>query len=381
MKNLITILIFLFLSGIVWGQIQNPGFEEGTLHWTGDSHLSISEETSIVHNGSKSLNCTFDSQTQSQCDLRNDFVDGITEGNSYDLTAWFYDNDPAGRARLTMSWYDSADNLISTSYGSNYTSDQAAWQQLSMTATAPTGAVKVKVGARFYDVSSNWDGDCTIYADDFDGTPPLPVELTTFTALASGNVVELHWKTATEVNNYGFYVERASESLAATNSGESKNCETIDFVNGHGNSSSPKEYSYVDETIGGSGKYFYRLKQVDVDGSYEYSPVVEVYVGAPEKFELSQNYPNPFNPTTTITYSIPTLPASSPLAKGRTEVGFVTLKVYDILGREVATLVNQHQSTGRYTVKFNASGLNSGIYFYKLQAGDFTQVRRMMLVK
>ncbi|GEM_PF-7048044 len=104
-------------------------------------------------------------------------------------------------------------------------------------------------------------------------------------------------------------------------------------------------------------------------------------IGVPEKYSLSQNYPNPFNPTTTITYSIPTLPASSPLAKGRTEVGFVILKVYDILGREVATLVNKHQSPGTYTVKFNASKLNSGIYFYKLQAGNFTQVKRMMLIK
>ncbi len=109
-----------------------------------------------------------------------------------------------------------------------------------------------------------------------------------------------------------------------------------DFVSGHGNSNSPKEYAYIDKTIGESGKYIYRLKQVDVDGLYEYSSVVETYVGAPEKFELSQNYPNPFNPTTTIKYSIPAT------AVGDENFRPVQLKVYDIPGREVATLVNKN---------------------------------------
>jgi len=98
----------------------------------------------------------------------------------------------------------------------------------------------------------------------------------------------------------------------------------------------------------------------------------------PKGFELFQNYPNPFNPTTKIKY---TIPSSSHLEKGRTEVGFVTLKVYDILGREIATLVNKKQSAGTYEVKFDASSLTSGIYFYKLKIGGFTATKNMMLVK
>ena len=111
------------------------------------------------------------------------------------------------------------------------------------------------------------------------------------------------------------------------------------------------------------------------------SDIVSENFKVPEKFALSQNYPNPFNPSTTIKYTIPTLPASPRLAKGRTEVGFVTLKVYDILGREVVTLVNEKKSPGYYSVVFNTQNLPSGIYFYRLQTGEFTQTRKMILLK
>ena len=356
MKKIFTVLFFL--SGLVWGQIQNPGFEDGTAHWTGDSHLTISEETTIVHGGSKSLNCTFDSQTQSQCDLRNDFVEGITAGNSYTLTAWFYDNDAAGRGRLVMEWYDASDNFISNSWGPNYTTDQTDWQQLSMTATAPTDAAKVKVGARFYDVNSNWDGDCTIYVDDFDGTPPLPVELTTFSASIVNNKVELNWETATEVNNFGFNVERRPET---------GNWNKVGFVEGYGNSYSPKHYTFTDSKVS-TGKYFYRLKQIDIDGSFEYSDEVEVHLGTPSEFELSQNYPNPFNPTTNIQFSIP-------------KASKVKLVVFNVIGEQVAELVNKNMEAGYHNVQFNAGNLNSGIYIYKLETDGFVKIRKMMLVK
>ncbi|GEM_PF-6018542 len=117
-----------------------------------------------------------------------------------------------------------------------------------------------------------------------------------------------------------------------------------DFVNGHGNSNSPKEYAYIDKTIGESGKYIYRLKQVDVDGLYEYSQIVEVYVGAPEKFELSQNYPNPFNTATTIKYTLtPSLSLGERVSAGQVRGKIpVSLKVYDIFGRETITPVNKN---------------------------------------
>jgi len=141
----------------------------------------------------------------------------------------------------------------------------------------------------------------------------------------------------------------------------------VGFVNGNGNSNSPKNYSFVDDKVT-AGKYSYRLKQVDNDGQFEYSKAIEVDFGAPKEFELSQNYPNPFNPTTTIRFSLP-------------EAGSVKLKLYDILGQEIKALVDEFKESGIHTVSFDASDLNSGLYIYKLEANGFTQVRKMTLIK
>jgi len=206
---------------------------------------------------------------------------------------------------------------------------------------------------------------------------PLPVELSSFSAFVIGSGVKLSWETETEVNNYGFEVLRqahTSTSLSVTG------WEKIGFINGNGNSNSPKNYSFVDHNVN-TGKYSYRLKQIDNDGQFDYSKAIEVDLGAPKKFELSQNYPNPFNPTTKIRYTIPTTPSSSHLVKGRSEVGFVSLKVYDILGNEIVTLVNEEKPAGIYEVEFNSTGVASGIYFYKLQSGSFVQTRKMLVLK
>ena len=206
-------------------------------------------------------------------------------------------------------------------------------------------------------------GERMLY-DDFSVTygGAVPIELTSFTANVSDNAVKLTWATATEVNSYGFEIERTSVK---------NTWETLGFVEGAGNSNSPKEYSFVDNSVS-NGKYTYRLKQIDLDGSYKYSKEIEVTVGAPTKFELAQNYPNPFNPTTTINYAIPKVSESGVA---------VQLKVYDALGREVATLVNGKQTAGEYSVKFDASKMTSGIYFYTLRAGNFVQTRKMILMK
>jgi hypothetical protein len=195
------------------------------------------------------------------------------------------------------------------------------------------------------------------YANELSSTP-LPVELTSFSATTIGKDVKLSWNTATEINNYGFDVER---SVAK---GE---WEKIGFVNGNGNSNSPKNYSFVDDSVT-AGTYSYRLKQIDNDGQFEYSKTVEVNLNAPKKFELSQNYPNPFNPTTTISYNIP-------------EASNVKLTIYNLLGQEIITLVNKFEEAGVHTATFNASELNSGLYIYKLQAGSFNQTRKMTLIK
>ncbi len=192
---------------------------------------------------------------------------------------------------------------------------------------------------------------------------PLPVELTSFSATTIGSTVKLSWQTATEVNNYGFEVERMSNVKGQT----SDTWEKIGFVEGSGNSNSPKDYSFVDDKVN-AGKYSYRLKQIDNDGQFEYSKTVEVDMNGVKKYELTQNYPNPFNPTTTISYVLP-------------QAGMVRLTLYNILGQEIRTLVNEVKEAGTHTFNFDASDLNSGMYIYKIESGSFTQTRKMTLVK
>ena len=196
-------------------------------------------------------------------------------------------------------------------------------------------------------------------------TGPLPVELTSFSAhfnkLNDQSSVLLNWTTATEVDNYGFEVQRASTPLSP------RAWETLGFVNGHGNSNSPKEYSFVDlNPLNGNSKY--RLKQIDTDGKFEYSDIIELKTNLLKNYILEQNYPNPFNPTTVISYSIPT-------------ASFVSVKVFDVLGNTIATLVNEHQEVGSYKVSFNASALSNGVYFYKIHSGGFTDIKKMLLLK
>jgi hypothetical protein len=190
----------------------------------------------------------------------------------------------------------------------------------------------------------------------------LPVELTSFTAKQSVNSVELRWATATEVSNFGFDIERAS--LVTQNN--QTNWEKIGFINGHGNSNSPNNYSFIDNKPL-SGKSQYRLKQIDKDGAFQYTKTLEV-MSVILKYNLAQNYPNPFNPTTVITYSIP---ASSN----------VIINVYNVIGELIKTLVNQYQEAGIYKVNFDAGSLSNGVYFYKIQAGNFVEIKKMLLLK
>ncbi|MFZ1290774.1 MAG: T9SS type A sorting domain-containing protein [Melioribacteraceae bacterium] len=215
-----------------------------------------------------------------------------------------------------------------------------------------------------FDPSIEWDG---FAQDTFGGlgdASPLPVELTTFEVGLNKNSAELVWETATEVNNYGFEVERKKLEVNSKNT----EWEKIGFVEGHGNSNAPKYYKFEDKTLSSAGKYLYRLKQIDIDGTFEYSEEVELNFGSPEEFSLNQNYPNPFNPTTKIQFTIPT-------------DSKVRLSIFNVLGEQVAELMNNTLSAGIHSVEFNASKLNSGIYFYKIEAGNFVQIRKMMFTK
>jgi hypothetical protein len=190
------------------------------------------------------------------------------------------------------------------------------------------------------------------------GSTLLPVELSFFSSIVLNDKIKLSWTTITETNNYGFEIERENTQ---------NQFQKIGFVTGNGNSNSPKQYSFIDDTIIEGSTFKYRLKQVDNDGTFEYSKVLEVKI-VPDKLALEQNYPNPFNPTTTIKFSIP-------------EAGYVKLTLYNILAQEIKTLVNESKEAGVHTVNFNASDLNSGLYIYKLEANGLTQTRKMTLVK
>ncbi len=181
----------------------------------------------------------------------------------------------------------------------------------------------------------------------------LHVELTSFSAVVQDAAVILNWQTTTEVNNYGFDIERKTP-LSPSGGRNDSEWVTIGFLEGHGNTNSPKQYNFIDTDIDQSGTYYYRLKQIDNDGTYEYSDVVTVDVGEPQKFYLSQNYPNPFNPETRIDFTLP-------------EKQLVLLRIFNPLGELVDELVNGVKEAGSYSVIFDASKLPSGVYIYRLQ--------------
>jgi hypothetical protein len=190
---------------------------------------------------------------------------------------------------------------------------------------------------------------------------PLPVELTTFTAAAKNKTVFLNWKTVTETNNYGFEVERCALST------ERQAWNKIGFVSGNGNSSSDKEYSFTDKNISGGSKFNYRLKQIDNDGTFEYSSSVEIEI-IPLQFELSQNYPNPFNPSTTIQFSLPV----------QTQL---KINIYNMLGELIKTVSEGMYESGYYNITFDASELSSGTYIYRLESNDFIETKKMLMIK
>jgi hypothetical protein len=192
----------------------------------------------------------------------------------------------------------------------------------------------------------------------------VPVELASFAAtvshLSNSNAVELSWATATELNNQGFFVERKTAN--------SENWISLGFVDGNGTTSETHFYSFSDNNIE-IGSYSYRLKQVDFTGTFRYYELNDmVEVSTPFTYNLEQNYPNPFNPSTTISWQLK-------------NDGLVSIKIFDQLGKEVATLVNEEKAAGSYEIEFNAASLASGVYYYRINAGTFVDTKKMILMK
>lgn len=192
------------------------------------------------------------------------------------------------------------------------------------------------------------------------GLTPLPVELTSFSAKAFSGKVQLDWTTATEINNSGFEIERSFDGNTFF---------TVGFVRGNGTTTEPRSYSFTDDIqFNSTQSIYYRLKQVDYNGDISYSDIVSVELDIPTEFALGQNYPNPFNPSTKIKYSVP-------------QKGIVSIVVYDLIGQQVATILNEVKEAGNYEIDFNSSGLSSGIYFYKMTTNNFSHVKKMSILK
>jgi hypothetical protein len=229
----------------------------------------------------------------------------------------------------------------------------------------------------FYNCKMSWSDDRgstrDIYAQDINpdgqlGSPVIPVELISFNGYYNHGTIILDWTTATETNNTGFEIQKLTTGWLK-----------IGFVQGSGTSTETQRYSFIDDNIT-SGINSYRLKQIDYDGSFEYSGIVEIETGIINQFSLEQNYPNPFNPSTTIKFTIS--PARTKLYAGG-DLRFTVLKVYDVLGNDVATLVNEEKPAGEYKVEFKIDNveLSSGVYFYQLKVDNFIETRKMILLR
>lgn len=186
---------------------------------------------------------------------------------------------------------------------------------------------------------------------------PIPVELTNLAATVNANQVLLSWSTATETNNSGFEIQRKVSDKFIS----------VGFVRGNGTTTEMHQYNFTDK-IERAGKIIYRLKQIDYDGSFEYSKEIEVMVTYGMDYTLEQNYPNPFNPTTKISYSIP-------------QSGFVEINVYDVVGNLIKRLVSENKEAGYYDIQFDGTGLSSGIYYYQLKSGNFIETKKLVLMK
>jgi hypothetical protein len=234
------------------------------------------------------------------------------------------------------------------------------WSDVGGTGTANTTGTITSA-----DTLTSFSNTVFTLANNSGGTNALPVEMTSFAATTTHSNVTLVWKTATEVNNLGFEIERRT---GTTDRLRAANWLRVGFVQGAGTSNSPKEYSFTDNGII-PGVYIYRIKQIDNDGTFKYSASTQVDAGATKGFELLSNCPNPFNPVTEIRFSVPA-------------DGYASLKVYNTLGQEVATLFDGMAQAGHYIqTTFNGSRFASGVYFSRLQYNGECLVQRMLMTK
>jgi hypothetical protein len=256
-----------------------------------------------------------------------------------------------GRA-VTFSWLSNLDNEKVVTAVTVYREDAGGWVQVGDVTDASSSDPRI-VTVNGVTQFSRW----TVSGSSV----PLPIQLASFSAsVIRDKDVEVTWKTVSETNNYGFEIQRKRGTTGAW--------KKLGFVPAHGTTLDEQSYAYLDRSVT-FGKYFYRIAQIDLDGKSKTFPEIEVIAGVnPSQFLLAQNYPNPFNPSSTIEYALP-------------KPSYVTLRIYDMLGRLVQTLVDETQEAGLYQVQLNASGFASGVYFYRLTAGSFVDVKKLVLVR
>jgi Secretion system C-terminal sorting domain len=379
---------------VTWDMTTNVNLDGFITYGTGPNPDGLGGQTSIAidssggpTNGNIYLLCSVE-RTSNSDPLDVMFARSTNGGTSFSAPVrinddpgtsayqWFGTMSVAPNGRIDVIWLDTRDNpgtYLSALYYSKSTDGGLTWsanEKLSDYFDPHLGwPNQQKMGDYFHMVSDNngarlawagtFNGEQDVYYSYITDSTTVPVELVSFTASASANVVTLNWATATEINNHGFEIERSVDKT---------DWKTIGFKEGKGTTSEPQNYSFTDNLSGFSNtKIYYRLKQIDYNGNYKNSNIVEIEI-APATFELTQNYPNPFNPSTTISYE---LPVSS----------FVTIKVFNVLGNEVSTLVNEQKPAGRYNIEFNASEFPSGVYFYKLQSNSISETRKMILLR
>ena len=353
---------------------RQPTFSGST---TGISTLSKSERNvGFANNGAGSLEIILDDDAASTSDWRVRLLSGTgTPANNQSLNSggyigfWMKTPSAPSGAQIALTIDDGAGgtelssrlNVINNGAWNLYQWHLAGtgWTNFSLGNGLIDGPTVTLDAIMIY--SANNSPDWTLYIDDvsYYGQAPLPVELKSFDAIVFRNEVHLNWKTATEINNFGFEVERKEPEENAWNK--------IAFVNGYGNSNVQRSYSFVDAKVT-SGKYLYRLKQIDTDGQFDYSEIIEVDISMPIEFSLSQNYPNPFNPSTNIRFEIP-------------HSAFVNLSIYNFVGEKVATLVDEFLIEGTYSKIFDAAHLPTGVYLSILRAGEIRLTKKMLLIK
>lgn len=355
MKNLF-VLVMLFSSSLVYSQSGAFTFSSGTDNGATVTSETVSTVTVTVSNSNGDVNLS--DWTSFGVTGTNGLVAACNSNNT-SMTLTF-------SATVNITTIGCADNVDFDTDTWTFTPNVGSPVNRVIDGNAGTLATLNFVGITSIVITVNGGGTDAFAVDNITMDATLPVELTTFTAHPAKNTVQLKWATATEVNNYGFEVERSAVG------NQQSGWEKIAFVNGHGNSNSPKEYSFVDlSPLPGLSSY--RLKQIDFDGANEYYDAVTVSLSASSQPELMQNNPNPFNPSTAIKFYIP-------------ENNIVSIKIYDMLGREITTLVNKSTDAGYHIIYWNGKDdagkeVSSGVYLYKLTAGNFSETKKMNLLK